>query len=111
MSIDANKKQVVDRDGKKVVRPDPQPIVSATGMESVHIAGFQNFVPARNKSMRGNYNLWAYKTERTIISCWKASFWSRVKFLFHGRIWVETLGNNQPAIALQCKKSIIEKAK
>jgi len=80
-------------------------------MESVFIKGFRLMVPARAKSSRGDYSIWVGKTDRGVISCWRVPFLVRLQFLFHGRIWLETLGNNQPAVALHCKETIIKKAR
>lgn len=46
----------------------------------------------------------------TCISLWKASFWSRIKFLFHGRIWLGVLsGNTQPPVWLDYTYTVFEK--
>lgn len=45
------------------------------------------------------------------ISKWKAPFWDRVKFLFHGTVWLGILsGSTQPPVWLDCKKSIFIKS-
>jgi len=31
-----------------------------------------------------------------IVTCWKISFWGRVKLLFCGRLWVRVKTNNLP---------------
>lgn len=45
--------------------------------------------------------------EGQCISLWTAPFLERLKFLFHGHIWVGLLsGKTQPPIWLDCTKSI-----
>ncbi len=45
---------------------------------------------------------------QTCISKWTTvSFWDRVKFLFHGTIWLRVVsGHTQPPVALDCKATI-----
>lgn len=46
------------------------------------------------------------------ISCWTAPFWQRVKFLFHGKIWLGVLsGQTQPPVWLDCTKTVFLKTK
>lgn len=71
----------------------------------------RNRVPTRVKSMRGGYHLWALQTEKSSITGWKVPLRQRIGLLFHGRLWLECLGRNQPAVALHCKKSIIKEEK
>lgn len=41
------------------------------------------------------------------ISLWTCSFWERVKFLFHGHIWLGILsGKTQPPVWVDCRKSV-----
>lgn len=50
--------------------------------------------------------------EGTCISCWEASFWDRVKFLFHGKIWLGVLsGITQPPVWLDCTNTVFIKQK
>ncbi|UZS00244.1 hypothetical protein [Chondrinema litorale] len=35
-------------------------------------------------------------TEGYVVSCWKLSFWERVKLLFTGRLWVNVMSFNHP---------------
>lgn len=53
-------------------------------------------------------SLHIYQTEDgTCISLWKVSFWQRVKFLFHGKIWLGVLsGKTQPPVWLDCTKTV-----
>ena len=44
----------------------------------------------------GYLSLPVYKDDRQFISCWKASFWQRVKFLFSGKIYLCLEHCNQP---------------
>jgi hypothetical protein len=54
--------------------------------------------------------LWIYRQEGYCISLWTCSFWERIKFLFHGHLWVYVLsGMTQPPIALDVKKTIFNK--
>jgi hypothetical protein len=46
-------------------------------------------------------------TDGTCISCWTVSFWERMKFLFHGKIWLGILsGKTQPPVWLDCSKTV-----
>ena len=48
----------------------------------------------------------------TCVSLWTAPFWQRVKFLFHGHIWLGVLsGSTQPPVWLDCKKTVFIKPK
>lgn len=54
-------------------------------------------------------SLWVFSDEDTCISCWKASFWNRLKFLFHGKIWLGVLsGTTQPPVWLDCTKTVFK---
>jgi len=44
----------------------------------------------------GYLDLPTYKGEIQFISCWKASIWQRIKFLFTGKIWLSLEHKNQP---------------
>jgi len=42
-----------------------------------------------------------------IISCWTCSFIERLKFLFHGKLWLGVVsGKSQPPVWLDMKKQI-----
>ena len=44
------------------------------------------------------------------ISCWTTSFRKRLKFLFHGKIWIGVVsGYTQPPIWLDCTKTVFIK--
>ena len=44
------------------------------------------------------------------ISCWTTSFWQRVKFLFHGKIWLGVhSGRTQPPVWIDCTKTVFIK--
>lgn len=44
------------------------------------------------------------------ISCWKASLWERIKFLFHGKIWLGVYsGKSQPPVWLDCTRTVFIK--
>ena len=51
-------------------------------------------------------SLWVYQSEDgQCISLWTASIFERIKFLFHGHIWIGILsGKKQPPIWLDCSK-------
>jgi len=57
-------------------------------------------------------SLWVCRSEGTCISLWSASFFERLKFLFHGNIWIGILsGATQPPIWLDIKKNVFIKEK
>jgi hypothetical protein len=46
------------------------------------------------------------------ISLWNVPFWQRVKFLFHGNVWLGVLsGKTQPPVWLDMRKTIFEDEK
>ena len=58
-------------------------------------------------------SLFVYRSESgECISCWSVSFWQRLKFLFHGKIWLGILsGSTQPPVWLDCRKTIFTNPK
>ncbi len=55
-------------------------------------------------------NLWVFNDGKQSISCWKLSFWQRIKVLFFGRIWLSVFsGMSQPPVWLSCFKTVFEK--
>ncbi len=57
-------------------------------------------------------SLHIHNAEGQCISKWKAPLWDRVKFLFHGTVWIGILsGETQPPIWLDCKKTVFIKPK
>lgn len=49
-------------------------------------------------------------SDGTCISLWTTSFWERLKFLFHGKLWIGILsGKTQPPVWLDCTKTIFLK--
>lgn len=58
-------------------------------------------------------SLWVNNESSSTISCWTVSLWSRIKFLFHGRIWLGVYSNNksQPPVWLDCNKTVFTKSK
>ena len=58
-------------------------------------------------------SLWVHRTkDGQCISCWTVPFWQRLKFLFHGKIWLGILsGNTQPPVWLDCQKTVFVKEK
>lgn len=50
------------------------------------------------------------RINQTCISLWTVPFWQRVKFLFHGHIWLGVLsGKTQPPVWLNCTKTVFIK--
>lgn len=48
----------------------------------------------------------------TCISLWTVPFWKRIKFLFHGHIWLGVCsGKTQPPVWLDCTKTVFIKQK
>jgi hypothetical protein len=48
--------------------------------------------------------------EGTCISCWTVTFWQRIKFLFHGKIWLGVhSGKTQPPVWIDCTKTVFIK--
>jgi hypothetical protein len=45
-----------------------------------------------------------YVEGKTYISLWRATFWERVRFLFHGRLWLFVVGQNHPPMAMMIAK-------
>lgn len=44
------------------------------------------------------------------ISCWETSLWERIKFLFHGKIWLGVCsGKTQPPVWIDCEKTVFTK--
>ena len=57
-------------------------------------------------------SLWIHRQDNTCISLWTVSLWERLKFLFHGHIWIGILsGQTQPPIWLDCKNTIFKELK
>jgi hypothetical protein len=57
-------------------------------------------------------SLWIHRTDGQCISLWKTTLWERVKFLFHGHIWIGVLsGETQPPIWLDCNKTTFKEEK
>lgn len=56
-------------------------------------------------------SLYVYQgQDGTCISLWTVPFWKRVKFLFHGKIWLGILsGKTQPPVWLDCSKTVFVK--
>lgn len=54
-------------------------------------------------------SLFVHRSETECISCWTAPFWERIKFLFHGKIWLGAYGKSQPPVWLDCTKTVFLK--
>ena len=52
-----------------------------------------------------------FRNEERVVSCWKASFWERFCFLFHGKMWVDIHGDTgtQPPMRLIPFNRVFEK--
>ena len=53
-------------------------------------------------------SLFIYQTDNgQCISLWTTSFWKRLKFLFHGKIWLGVVsGKTQPPVWLDMRKNL-----
>jgi len=53
-------------------------------------------------------NLHIHRTQDgQCISCWSVGWWARLKFLFHGKIWLGIVsGASQPPVWLDCTKNV-----
>lgn len=53
-------------------------------------------------------SLWIHQSERgECISLWTVSFWQRLKFLFHGKLWLGVLsGKTQPPVWLDMTNTV-----
>lgn len=40
----------------------------------------------------------AFRGEGQVISCWKLTFWERLKLLFTGRLWFSVIGDAPPPV-------------
>ena len=58
-------------------------------------------------------SLFVYQSERgECISLWTTSFWKRLKFLFHRKLWLGVLGGKtQPPVWLDMQKTVFIKPK
>lgn len=58
-------------------------------------------------------SLYVYQSyDGTCISLWTTSLWKRIKFLFHGRIWLGVhSGKTQPPVWIDCSKTVFVKEK
>jgi len=56
-------------------------------------------------------SLFIHQTEDNVcISLWTVSFWKRLKFLFHGKLWLGVLsGKTQPPVWLDMTKTLFIK--
>ena len=53
-------------------------------------------------------SLWIHQSKNNeCISLWTVPFWQRVKFLFHGNLWLGVLsGKTQPPVWLDMSKTV-----
>lgn len=57
-------------------------------------------------------SLWILRQDNYCISLWTTTFWKRLKFLFHGHIWIWILsGQTQPPMILDCKDDLYKEDK
>lgn len=56
-------------------------------------------------------SLYVYQTnDGQCISLWTVSFWTRLKFLFHGKLWLGVnSGKSQPPVWLDMTKTVFIK--
>ena len=56
-------------------------------------------------------SLFIYQSEKgECISLWTVPFWQRLKFLFHGKLWLGVLsGKTQPPVWLDMNKTVFIK--
>lgn len=56
-------------------------------------------------------SLWIAQSEKgECISCWSVPFWQRVKFVFHGKLWLGVVsGRTQPPVWLDMQRDIFIK--
>lgn len=56
-------------------------------------------------------SLWVYRSEEgECISLWKASLWTRIKFLFHGHVWLSVRsGVTQPPVWVDASRTVFVK--
>jgi len=56
-------------------------------------------------------SLWVHRSANgECISLWTVPFWQRVKFLFHGKLWLGILsGNTQPPVWLDMTETVFIK--
>lgn len=56
-------------------------------------------------------SLFVYQSEDgQCISLWTAAFWERLKFLFHGHLWLSVLsGKTQPPVWVDMSKTVFVK--
>lgn len=60
----------------------------------------------------GSLHIFQDENTNTCISLWTVPFWERLKFLFHGHIWLGVLsGHTQPPVWLDCRKTVFIKPK
>ena len=53
-------------------------------------------------------SLWIHRTPNgECVSLWTVPLWSRIKFLFHGKVWLGVLsGSTQPPVWLDMTKTV-----
>jgi hypothetical protein len=56
-------------------------------------------------------SLWIHRTPKgECVSLWTAPLWARIKFLFHGKLWLGVLsGKTQPPVWLDMTKTVFIK--
>ncbi len=44
-----------------------------------------------------------YRSDDEVISCWKGSWWERLRFLVTGRAWLRVIAQNHPPVEVTGK--------
>lgn len=56
-----------------------------------------NVIYAKDQEQYGDLPSFKYPDETgTVVSCWKLSFWERVKLLFTGKLWLTLMTFHNP---------------
>lgn len=85
-------------------------------MEKIKPIDFKesNKVLTRPESMSDEEcgSLFVFNDGQQNISCWKIPFWTRVKFLFHGKVWLGIVsGKTQPPVWIDVATTVFIKPK
>ena len=57
-------------------------------------------------------DLFVFNDGKQTISCWKTPIWKRIRFLFHGKVWISvSFGESQPPIWVDVNETVFIKEK